>query len=214
MALDKSANEIGKVFKGDIQIGKRYKGDIYLYSAAPDYLYQNGKVDGEYLKTMTGSNSWNDNGYGYGGSLEGKFLLNSDGAMYLSAGASSGYGNTYSCENKAESNYMDLSGADSLTFTGYITASGAYFYWQWGYIDLIDAAGKEALLVSVASSTVDSNPETLYETIDHKVTISNLDIDLTQVKLRLRYGYRHHAPWSNWYGGSGNMAISAITVDS
>lgn len=211
MSLNIEKSEIGKVFKGNIQIGKVYKGAIYIYSAAPDYLYKDGEIDGEYLTTMTGSNSWNDDGYGYETS---DFSLNKDGSMYLSAGASSGYGNTYSCENKAESNYMDLSGAESLHFIGDIYAEAAYHHWQWGYIDLIDKSGKEVVLVSVTAHTTGSNYVPSSAVIDHDVSITGLGLDLSNVKIRLRYGYRHNAPWSNWYGGSGRMLIESIIVNS
>ena len=143
MGVNTGSNAIGKLFVGDKQIGKVYKGDILIYTSAPDYLYKDGAVDGEYLKTITGSNSWNDNGYGYDSD---DFSINKDKNIYLGAGASAGFDNTYSCENKAVSNFMDLSGATHLRFIGSMSCRASYAYSQWTYIELIDNTGKTAQL--------------------------------------------------------------------
>ena len=183
---------------------------VKVWSAAPDFLYDNGAVDGEYLKTMIGSNSWNDNGYGF---RSNDFSLNANGNIRLGAGASSGYGNTYSCENKAMSNLMDLSGATHLKFIGSMTCSGAYQYNHWAGIELIDNSGNSATIVSLTQTAL-TQAESITQPINQNVQINNLGLDLSKVKLQLRYGYSHHAPWSNWYGGGGELNISSIPVTS
>ena len=211
MPLNVSNINMGKAFAGSIQIGKAYVSDSLIYTSAPDFLYQNGAVDGEYLKTMTGSNNWNEDGYGFS---SGDFSINKDKNIYLASGASSGYGNTYSCENKAVSNAMDLSGATHLQFIGNAHAEASYHHWQWFYIELIDKNNKTVTLHSGEASVTGSNYVPSDIAINKTARIDNLSLDLTQVKLQLRYGYKHNAPWENWSAGGGNLTINEINVTS
>ena len=190
---------------------KIFVNNVQVWGAAPDYLYKDGSVDGEYLKTMTGSNNWNKDGYGFRSS---DFSISKNNNIYLGAGASAGYGSTYSCENKAVSNFMDLSGATHLRFVGEMKCQASYAYSQWTYIELIDNTGKTAQLYYQKQTAPVHTGQEITTNIYDNNAIGSLGLNLEQVKIQFRYGFEHNAPWENWYGGGGELNISQIQVTS
>lgn len=180
--------KIKKIYVGNTQIKKAYVGNQLVYGAIPDYLYSNGQIDGEIFKTLTGSNFSNNNGYGFSAS---DFTLNYNGKLRIAAGASGGYGNTYSCANQINSNYADYSNINSLYIEGSLSAGGEGTISASVLYRLVDNQNKTFDLFSVT-------PSSFSKTVD----ISKSGINLKSCKMVIIIFYSHYAPWQNWYGGS------------
>ena len=191
-----------KIFYNNQPVKFVYWGEEQVWRARPDFLFQNATVDGELLTSWNGRVVWND-----GSSKLAHYYK--DGAMVIETSASSGYGNEYGGGYEVTTNWMDLSGIDTLIFN--VAHDVDVSIGGWGKstatVRIVDNAGKT---YSLWSDYIDTADKWRVGPLNLVADLKNSGLNLASCYFRFQNDFKHYAPWGNWYGGGAGFQLYSI----
>lgn len=169
---------------------------VKVWGAVPDYLFNNGSFDEDFPLTFDSNAAVEDGVIGITASVS----LKND---------------TATVTNTSYSSYIDLSGADKITITGYTQIRGYYRHNVTATISLEDGNGNSVTVgTATQEMSVQSGSSSITQTSDFEMSITDFgNVNMENVRIRIYISYYASIPWENYYNSGGTIYIENIACE-